>query len=248
MVFSNTTDKNGGIQTMEFWTGLGDAGISGDSTLLKVMTSRVNASFDSIMPKLLSFSDTIRWDDTNHTDLPIGTLNLVSGQVDYTVAEDDNSLDILNLTNVRILQSATDTEYVDLQRIYIDDPLAPEVMSPNPSNTGIPSHYLERGNTIFLYPEPNYSATAGIKLFFEREQSYFASTDTTKEPGIPKPFHELLFLMAALDWLLVNKPESSVLITRLELRIREKQIQLDNLISARNPMRPGITMKGISHR
>ena len=155
MPFSDTTNKNGLIQICELFTNLGDASISGDSTLLKVFTTRINSGFDRLMPLLLSWSNYLKWDDTNHTDLPIGTFNIVSGQADYTIAQDDNALDILNITNVRVLSSATATEYIDLVEMTMDNPDAVEAMSPNPTNTGVPSHWLKRGNTIHLFPEPN---------------------------------------------------------------------------------------------
>lgn len=235
MQFSDTTNKNGIVQTIEFWTNLGDAGISSNPTLLKVITSRVNEAFDRLMPLLLSYSDYPRWDDINHTDLPVAKFNLVSGQSNYSFTEDDNNLDVLNITGVRVLQSASAAEYLTLKRMTLDDERAADAIDPNPSVSGIPTHFLERGNVIFLYPEPNYSATNGIKALFEREQSYFASTDTTKEPGIPKPFHGLLPLYAAHDWLIVNKPGDGTLITRVEGEIAKREQHLKDLISTRNP-------------
>ena len=238
MVFSDSTTKLGIIQQIEFWCRLPDGTITGTS--LKQITGRVNGAFDMLMPRLLSYSDQIRWDDLNHTDLPIGKINMVSGQSDYKVTEDDNSLDILNLTNLRILESASGTEYRTLTRMLPDDEFALDALSPNPSVSGTPTHFLEVGNRLFLYPEPNYSATDGIKLFFEREQSYFASTDTTKEPGIPKPFAELLILYTALDYVLVYRAKELALITRLEARIAKKERDLDDMISLRNPTRGGL--------
>lgn len=242
MQFSDTTNKNGIIQTVEFWGNLGDGGISGNATLLKVITSRVNAGFDMLMPRLLSYTkNSMRWDDLNHTDLAIGTFDINTGQSDYSIVEDDNSLDILNVTDVKFFDTATQTLYQDLEQMTLDDPRAASVMSPNTDEIGIPTHYLESGNSLFLYPQPNYNATAGVKIFFEREQSYFASTDTTKEPGIPKPFHELLALYATLDWLLVNKAKNTALISRVEQRIARKENDLDDIISKRNPTRGSIT-------
>ena len=235
MQFSDTTNKNGIIQAFEFWARLPDGEVTG--TLLKQITARVNAAFDNLMPLLLSYDDNIRWDDTTHSDRPIGTVDIVSGQNDYTITEDDNSLDILNIARVRILSSSSDTSYSELTRLRVDDERALRAMSPNSDETGIPTHFLERGNTIFLYPEPNYSATDGIQLFFEREQNYFSSTDTTKEPGIPKPFHELLALYPAYDYVSVNRPSDTNTLNIIQQRIRMKQQDLEDLISKRNPVK-----------
>lgn len=245
MEFSNTTTKAGLIQTIEFWTNLGDGAISGNATLLKVMTGRVNSAFDRLMPYLYSFSEYLSWDDANQTDLPIATVNLVSGQADYKIAQDDNSLDILNITNVQVLPSATATLYGDVEKLTIDDPRALSAMSPASTDTGTPYGVLVRGNTLFFTPTPNYSATNGIKIFFEREASYFASTDTSKEPGIPQPYQELLALYASYDWLVVNKPDNGTLITRLEAQIAKREKQLENANRTRYPRHARLTMAGV---
>jgi len=254
MVFNATATKDGIIQTIEFWTRMEDAAISGNATLLLQMTGRVNAGFDTLMPLLLSFTDKIRWDDINHTDRPIGTVNIVSGQADYSFAEDGTDvsdggpLDILNITDVRILQSSTDTEYKTLEKLTLNDEKALDAMSPNPSVSGKPTHYLEVNNTIYLYPEPDYSATSGLKIFFEREQHYFLSTDTTAEAGIPKPFHELLALYPALDWNVVNRPTDTGLINELKLRIARKENEIRDMISLKAPTRNRLKVNNDSNR
>jgi hypothetical protein len=248
MPFSDTTNKTGIIQIIEFWTNLGDAAISGNTTLLKQFTARVNEGFDRLMPFLLSYSDYLRFDDVNNSGQPFGTINLVSGQADYTVSQDNNSLDILNVTDVRILASATGTTYFDLEKMSIDDPRAIEAMAPASTSVGVPIAWLERGNTIFLYPQPNYSATAGIKLFYERQQSIFVSSDTTKEAGIPRPFIRLLPMYAAYDWLCVNKQQNIVLITRLEAQIARAEKDLRDMIAKKYPTHARISNAGISFR
>lgn len=243
MDFNNITTKEGILQHCEFWCRFPDAGITGDATLLKQFTARVNVAFDRIMPLLLSYTDHIRWDDTNHSDRPIGKLNMVLGQSDYTITEDDNSLDILNLTAVRILQSATATNYVKLKRATLDDNYVEDFLSPNTDNSGVPSEFLENGNSIFFGTKPSYNATNGIQLFFEREQSYFASTDTEKEPGIPRPFHELLPLYASLDWNRVYRTDDAALKNEIKEEIFKHERNLKVLIDKRNPTRKKITLK-----
>ena len=244
--YSDKTNKNGLVQRFEFWTRLKDGTIdhASPSTLAYQVADRINAGMEKIMPLLLSYSDYIRWDDTeNHTDRPIGTVNIVSGQADYTIKTDDNSLDILNINAVRALLSASGTEYVTLKRMTMDDSRALDAMSPNPSNTGIPSHFLENGNNIFLYPEPNYAATDGMKLFFQREHNYFVATDSTQETGLPKIFDELLVLHAASDWITVNRTDDPRLQNEIKLQIQRMEKDLKNFIDLRNPTKVKMTMK-----
>ena len=244
--FSDTTNKNGLIQIFEFWTRQPDGTVSG--TLLKQVTARINSAFERIMPILLAYNDQIRWDDPNHTDAPIGRVNLVASQNDYKITEDDNSLDILNITHVRILPTATATAYTELSRITSDDSNIAEILSQSSGQTGVPTGFVELGNIIYLDILPSYSATAGIEIFFGREQSYFISTDTTKEPGIPKPFHELLALYAALDWNMVNRTDDGNLISMISQRIAKLEGDLKTFINLRNPTRTVSTTEEISFR
>jgi len=234
MQFSDTSNKSGIIQTIEWWCGMADAQISGDTTELKRFTARVNSAFDRILPLVLSNTHNVKWDDINHPDFPIATFNLVSGQADYTLSEDDNSLDVLNILKVRILNSSSATQYTDIDIITLDDDKAFDALSPNSQDTGIPTRALIKGNSVFFNPKPNYSATSGVKVFFEREPSYFTSSDTTKEPGIPKYSHELLALYPAHDWLLVFKPENTSLISRIEAQIARRENELRDMNDQRH--------------
>lgn len=247
MDYSNTTTKGGILQRIEQYTGIGDGGITNDATLLKVITAQVNEAFDEIMPLVLSsVGDQVAFDDPNITDLPVGTANLVSGQADYYISTDTNSLDILDIKAVRILPNATATLYGDIEMIDAADPDALSAMSPNTTETGMPYKVLKRGNTLYFYPKPNYSATAGIKIWFERIESYFASTDTTKVPGIPRIFHSILPKIAAFHWLTINKPGNTTLIQDLATRIKEDKEHLQAYSRMRNPTRAKMSMNPIN--
>lgn len=241
MLTSDTTNKNGLIQECEFWTNLGDGVISGDATLLKVFINRLNRAFDTVLPLIISLDDTMQWDDTNHTKHPIATTNLVSGQQDYGALADEDGNSILNVVKVFIKQNATATDYVELRRVLAGTQEESQILNPAPAFVGIPTKYLERGAYAFLGAVPNYDATAGIKLAFERSPSYLDSGSLTKKPGIPELFQPLLAHIASLDWLLVNKPEAATLVTRLEARIKQERSDLEKQNVARFPKRKRIT-------
>lgn len=241
MQLSETTNQSGLVQRVEFLTRL-PYGSTDDQ--LRTIINLLNNSFEKVMPLLLSYSDYLRWDDTNNTDKPVAKTNIVSGLSDYKITEDDNSLDVLNITSVWALESASGTEFKKLQRLYPNDENYEKAISPNPSVSGIPTHFAEVGSFTYLYPEPNYSATNGLKLFFEREQTYFTVTGTsgadTTEPGIPKPFHDLLAHYAASDYVMVNRPDDVRTLNLLENRISDMKQNLFDLISLRNPTKVGI--------
>lgn len=248
-VLSNTTTKDGLIERFEFWTRLPDGTLGGDLTtaLSLQVIGRINAAFEKIMPLLLGYNDQIRWDDTNHTDAPIGYVDIVSGQADYKLGHDDNTLDILNINHARVLNSATATDYSYLERMLINDPRVPDVISPNSDNSGTPTHFLELDARFYLYPEPNYSVSAGIEIAFGREQRYFTSSDAAIEPGIPKPFHELLALYAALDYVSVQRPSDTNTLQIITNKINKIEKDLKTFIDLRNPSKAIMTPKKISY-
>jgi hypothetical protein len=60
------------------------------------------------------------------------------------------------------------------------------------------------GRSVLPLPVPDYAMAGGVELTFERGSNYFATTDTTKEPGLPVTFHRYISLYAAQDYVLAN--------------------------------------------
>lgn len=257
MNYSDTVNKNGLIQECEFWTNLGDGTISGDAVLLPQFTNRINRAFDRVMPRVLSHDTNQRWDDVNHPTHPIGTADIISGQNDYTFLADSAGNSVLNITKILAMSSSTTQYGIELYKVIpgaamnvpgvtsgrigtIDSSDETRVLSPLTSDVGQPIKYVERGNTFFVWPIPNFSATAGFKIFFERTQSYFVSTDTTKQPGIPAIFHPLLAMYASKDWLALHKAGNTVLLQYLDQEIQKLEDNLDDMIGKRNPNKDGM--------
>ena len=235
MQFNNTADRNGMIQDFEFWTSLGDGVVSGDAVLLKRATSLINSSFDEIMPFILKADVNWRFDDTNYTDFPIATTNLSSGISDYNFMQDEDGNSIFDIEKVYFKSSSSTDQYTSLLPVDPRSDNRPEIYADNPTaNVGVPREYSKRGSSIFLYPKPDYNATRGLKVVFRRSPSYFTSTDTTKQPGVPSLFHRILPMIASHSWIIVNKPESSMLITRIEERIKESKNELATFLSKRS--------------
>lgn len=236
MVFSDTTNKNGLVQECEYWTGLGDAAISGDTTLIKFFTNRINMAFDRLVPRLLPYLKTLGWDDANTATTPTKTTNIVNGTNAYTFTTDGTN-DILVITAVAILPNAAATQYTFLEdsQTLLDDEEIAEYISPNSLQTGVPSKYVVNGSVVYFDVLPNYSATNGLKIFFSREQYRFTTADTTKEPGFPVPFHNLLALYASKDYLARNEQNGGTLLSILNAEITKRELELEDFVRARNP-------------
>lgn len=251
MVFSDTSNKRGLIQVCERYTNLGDAGITGDATLFKIFTAMVNDAYDEVLPLVFQSDGEWQFDDLNHTDFPIGTTNLVSGQRDYSFISDENGNSILEIYSIAIKKDDTTSDYEVIYPINrtIETAQGREIIENDGNLTGVAQNYDKFSNAILLDRTPDYSATAGIQFTFTRTPDYFTSSDTTQTPGIPDYFHNLLSLIASHEWLIVNKPENTTLITRLEEKIRVKKKDLEQFMARRSKdVRKKMTMRGIAFR
>jgi hypothetical protein len=193
MVFSDTVTKLGLIQDCEqsVFGNYGD--ISSNTDRLYDFTARINRAYDKLATIIMSCDGRWQFDDTNYTDLPIGSTNIVSGQQDYSF--DVEYLDILKVVAIDNAGNKTILTPMD-----INDPIGAEYLIAATTVTGIPTHYDKSGGSIFLYPTPNYNQTNGLKVYYRRKPSYFAYTDTTKPVGVPSIIHRYLSLEASSDY------------------------------------------------
>lgn len=180
------------IQDAERLLGWPVARISGDATLLDEFTARMNGRLDMVVGDILDSDNRFQWDDSNHSDLPIGVGDLVANQEQYTF--DSTWLEILRIEVVGpqgIWQHPL--RIIDLQDVK-------QGYAEYHKTAGTPTEADVFGNVMVLKPAPSYNFTGGLKVFFERSPDYFTSADTTQEPGFAAPFHRLLSLGAALDY------------------------------------------------
>lgn len=219
MVFSDTSTKLGLVQDceMNIFNNYGD--ISSNSNRLYDFTARMNRSLDKVAGLIMSVDNKWQYDDSNYTDFPIGRTDLVANQADYTM-----SVNFLIIEKVLILDPAGNSTII--YPIDITDPsMSWYLQQPASPGVGQPFRYDKTGNSIVLYPTPNYSATAGLIVHYKRPPSYFAYTDTTKTPGIPSIYHRYVSLDASLDYAISKnmaiKNDLAVLVKNMEDAIME---------------------------
>jgi hypothetical protein len=220
MVFSNTgTEKDGLIQDCEQLVFSSYSTISSNPELLADFTNRLNRAYDKTATLIMSVDNRWQWDDSNYTsDLPIATTNLVNGKKDYVL-----DLEHLRIIKVQVKDSAGNL--ITATPIDIHDKEGRMMYDESPTVTeGIPTHYDKFGDTIRIYPTPNYNQTAGFIIHFQRPPSYFVTTDTTKKPGIPALLHRHLSLLASSDYALSHQlPKKNDLFSMTQ--ISEKEIK-----------------------
>lgn len=205
--FSDTSTKNGIIQRLEYETDLGDAAISGNATLFSQQTAIINKYGSKATSIIITADGDWTWDDTSQADQAVATTDIVLDQGDYTVLQNtpDVDQDYLHPHRVEIMDSAGN--WIRLKSKNLRKYGAS--ISEQRTNTGTPSTYDFNGTSIFLDVIPNYNSTGGLKIWFDRAQLNFATTDTTKRPGYASIFHEYQVLGPLYDWQKKNVPEKS---------------------------------------
>lgn len=208
MVFNDTSTKLGICQEVD---GLCDSDT--ESYPLNDKTRRANSSLETLVGKILVADGAWQYDDTNHTDSPVGTGNLVAGQSPYSFASE-----YLEIENIKI-KDISGNWYIltPIDQASYNEPLENFL-----ETDGTPLYYDKVGDTINLYPAPaaaNITLTAGIKIQFTRTASLFTAADTTKSPGLPSPWHITLAKMIALPYCKTYKKDR---VTQLERDINEE--------------------------
>src|ERR1035437_897672 len=219
MKFSDSTNRDGIIEKIEMVTG-GQSATSG-SYPLKVKTVDVNCALDDYFRLAIKAGGKFQVDDTNQTDYPVITTDIVSGQGDYPFIYDGSTPhnEILDLRQVRLKDSAG--IWHDLSAIDRES----DGITKYEGINGLPTGYDVDSNSIRLYPIPNYNLTGGLELYISRSPVHFVSTDTTKQAGIPNMFQDYLWLKPSYMYCLFkNLPQAGGLkaeVDKMESAIME---------------------------
>ena len=197
--FNDTTNLKGIVQLYEREAGFNQGDISGSTTKLKQLTADVNLAYDDFTRLAVEASGTWQYDDSNHSDYPIITTNLVDGQRDYGLGADGSGNLILGIYKVFVKASST-ANYQEI--LPVDAQTDPQAwgFTDGQNIEGTPMWYDKTANGIFLDPIPSANVTSGLKVYINREASYFTYTDTTKKPGVPGIFHKYFALRPAEDY------------------------------------------------
>lgn len=207
MQFSDTTNRTGIIELIEDLTGTQSASTS--SYTLATKTRDVNNAFANY--NMIAQRSAGGWesDDTNQTDYPIITTNLVANQQDYSFTLDEQGNQILDIYRVEIASpGGIFSQAIPLDDVNMNGVSLTEFMK----TPGTTIFYRKTANGIFLYAPTSYNYTNGLKIYYARTPTYFLSSDTTKKPGIPDMFHEYLALRPSYFYALAKGlPQASAL-------------------------------------
>ena len=200
MQYNDLVNESGIIQDVERKINMGSTWISADTTRLKEFTSYANEELSRIWHKIWSVYAGWQYDDSNQTNLPQASTDIVANQSTYSLPSEALTIKRVDVTD----SNGNVTRNLPLLTEQIETGVAS-------TETGSPTHYRLTGSTIQLFPVPDESVSVGLKLFFDRQMIAFESTDTNVAPGFASPYHELVPLGMAIRWLKIKNPTSASL-------------------------------------
>jgi hypothetical protein len=200
------------------------------SYIAATLLRRINNAYEQVIGWLINVDGTWQWDDTNYTDLPIGTQTLVASQSAYTFNDKFLQLEEIQIKDVsgnwQIIKPIDQKEFSD------STPLSEAFKT-----AGMPVYYDKvSDDTIKLYPAPsaaNCTLASGLKIKFRRTASIFTSAEVTtgtKVPGFASPYHQILSYMAAIPYCMTYKKDRVAL---YEKRVMDLKNELMDLYSLR---------------
>ena len=225
--FSNSANKSGIVELIYSNTGAD----TNKYPLIEVVRD-VNAALDKVVSLILKSDGRWQFDDSNFTDYPIITTDLVAGQRDYSFTADANGNLILDIYKVMVKDPSG--KFIELLPVDQQEPslpngnaniaagLPPATMVDGLNTQGTPSCYDKTANGIFLDLIPSYSQSGGLKVFINREASYFTTANTTKKPGFSGIFHEYLALRPSYQYAYRKGLQNAVALQNEMLRMEEE--------------------------
>lgn len=234
--FSESTNKSGIVEQTRSMCRV-------DSTqwpTYKIVNSS-NNWHDFVTGYAIGSDKRFQWDDTNHTKLPEGTMNLLA-QSDYSFLQDEQGNQIITLTGVYILVNGK------FQKLDLVDKSDPEY---DPATfgvaTGTPSCYDKiADNIIRLDRVPTGTTSGGLKFTFQRTGSPFTTTDTTKTPGVSPLLHRGYIIASSYDCAL------TLGLDNLQVLANEREIEKRNVVqyfsNRNNDDRKNMTFKKILYK
>lgn len=209
MEFNPTSKVASIIADIDFLLFGNSATLNTDFSLID-RTRAVNIVMDEVVAELHKADPNYKWDDTTNTDFPFATLALTANQDHYTLLDA-----ALVIHRVRMKDSNG--------TLFTLTPANRNELTDSELNAlGTPSKYYKIGQAVFPVPVPDYGASAGVVLEFQRGGNHFASTDTDEEPGFNPQFHQLLSVGAALRYAVANGLTKKIrTLTELKIKLME---------------------------
>lgn len=200
MQFSDSTYQQGLVEDARFLVGA-----NGVTYPIADLTRNLNRRWEEAKNYLYLSDGTWQSAETIYSQ------NLVSGTQGYTIPR----------THIKIMRVEILTADGSSKRLEAFDKSEVKNSIRDFENVdGEPRFYEMTGQTMNLYPAPNYASTNGLTWWYQGVPDYFATTDTTDTPDIIQTVDRYLSVGAALDYaiakVLANKSDLEGQLTSLK--------------------------------
>lgn len=184
MVFNSDSDGQDIVSYIADATGLNT------TADLQYITRMANAADREIWAVIFEAYGGWQFDDSNNSDLPTATADVVVSQSKYTLPTD--------AITVRQVSIKDESDFWhDLTPITLEDIHKVSTENEFQDTASTPRYYRLTANVIELYPATSYTQTRSLRVQFDRGMVGFASTATTATPGYASEFHDATWIGAA---------------------------------------------------
>lgn len=184
MQFNSHSDSQDIVSLVNDMTGISK------TAEIKQITRACNEANKKIWSWIFESYGGWQYDDSNNSDLPIATANLVADQKNYTLPTE-----ALTVKAVEYKNANGDWHKLD----SVPTSLINQHTSENEwhDESGEPRWYALLGRVIELYPASSASRDSALRIQFDRGSTTFLSTDISKSPGFVSEFHEAVAVGAS---------------------------------------------------
>jgi hypothetical protein len=180
-----------------------------DASLIRDLNSELAA----VRIHILRDRGVLEHDDPNFINLPVATFP-ASGTT-YKLTEDEDGVLIQTIHKVTI---EVDGNEYDIPRILPAEGSQEWLI--NQGSRNVPLGYYEVGKSIVL----SHTPTGGtLKIWFDRELDQLTTSDTTKVPGVPLAYHNLVAYKVALNYA-IDKGLSNMGAINQRVQIEEERL------------------------
>lgn len=165
---------------------------------------------DEVVSLVITADGRWQYDDKNYSDLAIATTTITANQQDYSLTTDHLQIERIEVKSSNSYRQLVPYDNADYNGLSITQ-LA--------LTTGFPIMYDLIGNSIFLWPVPNFTLASALKIYFRRgplKYDYSANANagqftdstgsgaTTDKPGFVSLFHDLISDQASFKYCIAN--------------------------------------------
>ena len=237
-------------------------GTSSTSYSATNLTLAVNRAIERVISLINRNDSKWQYDDSNYTNLPTATATITSGQQQYTLSSTYLTIDRIEIKDSGgSWRRLTQIDQQDLKRNTFNTGASGQLASVSGSDvaialgeatpstgrtgaykasTGVPTEYELIGLRLFLFPVPNYTQSASLRVYFTRTPLLFDYSDnkfsddtgsSSSEPGFVSLFHDLIPLWTSYDYGLAHGKQNT---NQLFQEILRKEQDLVSFYASRN--------------